>query len=155
MPLEPGTPAPPFSLKDQDRNDVTLADFTGTRNVALVFYPFTFTGVCEGELCALRDDLARYEAANVQVIAISCDSPFVHKRWADDMGYGFPLLADHWPHGAVAKSYDTFNDALGCANRSTFLIDTEGTIVDVISSDSLGEAREADAYAQALAKLAG
>ena len=153
MPLAAGTPAPDFTLKDQDRNDVTLADFRGRQNVALVFYPFTFTGVCQGELCSLRDDLSRYQAADVQVLAVSCDSPFAQKKWADEQGYGFPLLADNWPHGAVAQAYDTFNQAVGVANRSTFLIDRNGTIVDVITSDSLGTAREQDAYTAALAKL--
>jgi peroxiredoxin len=52
--LAPGTDAPDFTLKDQDGNDVTLSSFRDTQNVVLVFYPFTFTGVCEGELCAAR-----------------------------------------------------------------------------------------------------
>ncbi len=153
MPLAPGTPAPDFTLKDQDRRDVRLSDFRGDRNVALVFYPFTFTGVCQGELCSLRDDLSRYEAAGVQVLAVSCDSPFAQKKWADEQGYGFPLLADNWPHGAVAQAYDTFNEAVGVANRSTFLIDRDGIIVDVITSDSLGTARAQEAYEAALGKL--
>ena len=153
MPLAPGTAAPDFTLKDSDGNEVTLSQFKGEKNVALVFYPFTFTGVCQGELCGLRDDLSRYEAADVQVLAVSCDSRFAQKKWADEMDYGFPVLSDFWPHGAVAKSYGVFNETAGCANRATFVIDKEGRIVDVISSDSLGTPREVEAYATALAKL--
>ena len=67
MAIEVGQPAPEFTLKDQDGNDVSLADFRGEKAVALVFYPFTFTGVCEGELCQLRDDISTYETAGVQV----------------------------------------------------------------------------------------
>jgi len=151
--LEAGNEAPDFTLKDQDGNDVSLSSYRGSSAVALVFYPFTFTAVCEGELCALRDDLSRFESAGVQVLAVSCDSRFVQKKWAAEMGYGFPLLADNWPHGAVASAYGVFNEALGCANRGTFLIDAEGTIVDSIETANLGTAREAAWYEQAIVKL--
>lgn len=153
--LAAGTEAPDFALKDQDRNEVKLSDYRGTSPVVLVFYPFTFTAVCEGELCQLRDDLARYESAGVKLFAISCDSPFVQKKWADEMGYGFQLLADNWPHGEVARAYGVFNEALGCANRGTFVIDTNGVIVDSIETANLGTAREPAWYAAALAKVTG
>ena len=154
MPAEIGQPAPPFSVPDQDGNPVALEDFKGDKAVALVFYPFTFTGVCEGELCRIRDDYAQFEEAGVQVLAISCNAKHAQKRWADEMGYTFPVLSDFWPHGAVAQAYGVFNEALGCANRATFLIDEEGTIVDVIESPDLGTPREAARYDEALAKLA-
>lgn len=153
MAVEIGQEAPEFTLKDQDNNEVSLSSFRGTSAVALVFYPFTFTGVCEGELCALRDDLSRYEQAGVQVLAVSCDTRHAQKRWADEQGYGFPVLSDFWPHGEVAQAYGVFNDALGCANRGTFLIDKDGVLVDRFETDSLGTAREASRYAEALAKL--
>ena len=62
MPVEIGQEAPDFTLKDQDGNDVTLSSFRGNQNVVIVFYPFTFTGVCQGELCSLRDDLVGVRA---------------------------------------------------------------------------------------------
>ncbi|HWJ64548.1 MAG TPA: peroxiredoxin [Acidimicrobiales bacterium] len=153
MAIAVGQPAPAFTLKDQAGADVSLSDFAGERPVVLVFYPFTFTGICEGELCALRDDLSRYEAAGVQVLAVSCDSKNSQKVWADQQGYTFPLLSDFWPHGATAQAYGVFNDALGCANRATFVIDRDGTIVDVFETDSLGTPREQEQYEAALAKL--
>ena len=104
MAIDVGQPAPAFTLKDQDGADVSLGDFAGKQAVALVFYPFTFTGICEGELCALRDDLGRYEAAGVQVLAVSCDSKNSQKVWAEQQGYTFPLLSDFWPHGATAQA---------------------------------------------------
>jgi peroxiredoxin len=148
-----GQPAPAFTLKDQNGNDVSLADFRGEKAVALVFYPFTFTGVCEGELCRLRDDHTQFEDAGVQVLAVSCDSRHAQRIWAEQQGYNFPVLSDFWPHGAVAKAYDVFNEELGCAVRATFLIDRDGTVVDEFRTDSLGTAREADRYTEALAKL--
>jgi peroxiredoxin len=148
-----GQPAPGFTLKDQEGADVSLSDFAGRSAVALVFYPFTFTGICEGELCALRDDIGTYEAAGVQVLAVSCDSKNSQKVWAEQQGYTFPLLSDFWPHGATAQAYGVFNEALGCANRATFVIDRDGTIVDAFETDSLGTARTQERYAEALAKL--
>ncbi len=153
MAIDVGTTAPAFTLKDQNGDEVSLSDFAGTKAVALVFYPFTFTGVCEGELCQLRDDIAIYEQAGVQVLAVSCDSKNSQKVWAEEKGYTFPLLSDFWPHGATAQAYGVFNEALGCANRATFLIGTDGTVVDAFATDNLGTAREADRYAEALAKL--
>jgi peroxiredoxin len=153
MSVEIGQEAPDFELKDQDGNAVSLSALREAKAVALVFYPFTFTGVCEGELCQLRDDISDFEAAGVQVLAVSCDSPFAQKQWAEQKGYTFPVLSDFWPHGAVAKSYGVFNEALGCANRGTFLVDKQGVIVDSFATDSLGTPREKIRYEQAVAKL--
>jgi peroxiredoxin len=153
MPAEIGQPAPEFTLKDQNGNDVALADFRDTKAVALVFYPFTFTGVCEGELCRLRDDYSQFEEAGVQVLAVSCDSRHAQRVWAEQQGYTFPVLSDFWPHGAVARAYGVFNEELGCAIRATFVIGRDGVIVDEFRTESLGEARAASRYTEALAKL--
>ena len=153
MTIEIGQTAPEFSLRDQTGETISLSDYRGKKAVALVFYPFTFTGVCEGELCALRDDLNRYESAGVQVLAVSCDTRHAQRVWAEQEGYGFPVLSDFWPHGEVAQAYGVFNDALGCANRGTFVIAQDGTIVDSFESGGLGEARPAERYAEALGKL--
>ena len=153
MAIEIGQPAPAFALKDQDGNTVSLSDFHGKQAVVLVFYPFTFTGVCEGELCAIRDDYSEFEGAGVQVLACSCDTRFAQKQWADQQGYQFPVLSDFWPHGEVAKAYGVFNEALGCANRATFLISADGTVVDTFDTPDLATARSAERYTEALAKL--
>jgi peroxiredoxin len=153
MAIEIGQPAPAFSLKDQDGEVVSLSDFAGKQAVALVFYPFTFTGVCEGELCKLRDDYAEFEAAGVQVLACSCDTRFAQQQWAKQQGFQFPVLSDFWPHGEVAKAYGVFNEALGCANRGTFLINADGVVVDAFESPDLGTARDKSRYAEALEKL--
>jgi mycoredoxin-dependent peroxiredoxin len=153
MSLEIGQEAPDFDLKASTGDTVKLSSFRGDKSVALVFYAFAFSGICEGELCAIRDDLSRYEAAGVQVIGISCDAVHAQKAFAASEGYSFPLLADFWPHGDVAKAYGVFNDAAGCPNRATFLIDKAGVVVDTFVTDSLGTAREASRYEEALAKL--
>src|SRR5262249_35664635 len=123
MPIEVGAAAPDFVLKDQNNQEVRLSDFRGAKNVLLVFYPLTFTGISQGELCQVRDNLGDFVNDSVQLLAISVDSSYSHRIWADREGYEFPLLADFWPHGEVAQAYGVFNEERGFANRGTFLID--------------------------------
>ena len=94
MAIEIGQPAPDFELKDPAGEVVKLSGFAGTKPVLLVFYPFTFTGVCEGELCRIRDDYSQFEAAGVQVLAVSCDSRHAQRVWSEQQGYQFPVLSD-------------------------------------------------------------
>ena len=153
MTIAVGDTAPDFTLRGSTGDPVTLSSFQGERPVAVVFYPFTFTGVCQGELCSLRDDLSEFEAVKAQVLAVSCDSRHAQKQWAEQQGFTFPVLSDFWPHGAVAKAYGVFNEQLGCANRATFVIDPEGKVVDTFASDNLGTPRAREEYEAALAKL--
>ncbi|MGK2947641.1 MAG: peroxiredoxin [Acidimicrobiales bacterium] len=150
--IEIGQPAPDFTLKGTDGEQHSLSDLSGTP-VLLVFYPFTFTGICEAELCSLRDDHAQFTDAGVQILAISCDTGPAQKLWAEQQGFGFPVLSDFWPHGEVAQAYGVFNDAVGCANRASVLVGADGTVVDTFATDSLGTAREPQRYAEALTKL--
>ena len=90
----------------------------------------------------------------MQVLAISCDSPFAQKQWAEQKGWTFPVLSDFWPHGEAARAYGVFDEALGCATRGTFLVDREGKVADMFASEGLGTPREKGRYTEAVAKLA-
>ena len=152
MTLTIGQAAPDFELKNQYGELVKLSSFKGEKNVVVLFIPFAFTGTCTGELCAIRDDLAAFQNDNVQVLAISCDSPFTQKIFAEQEGYQFPVLADFWPHGAAAQAYGIFNADLGCALRGTFIIDKEGIIRWTVVN-GLGDARNNGDYKSAIAAL--
>ena len=152
MTLDVGTVAPDFSLKDQNNEVVTLSSFRGVKNVLLVFYPLAFTGTCQGELCAVRDNLNDFVNDSVQVLTVSVDSSPAHKIWAEREGYYFPLLADFWPHGEVAQRYGVFNAERGFANRGTFIIDKAG-IVRFTEENPPGQARDQDAWRKVLATL--
>lgn len=154
MPIEVGTEAPDFVLKDQNNQEVRLSDFRGKKTVLLVFYPLAFTGVCQGELCEVRDNLNQYVSDEVQVLTVSVDSVYAHKVWADQQNFQFPLLADFWPHGAVAQAYGVFNDTAGIANRGTFVIDKTG-VVRFAEMNLPGEARDQERWRKALAEAAG
>jgi peroxiredoxin len=156
MGLEIGDEAPDFELRDQDGNSVKLSSFRGDKAVALVFYPFSFSEICDGELCQLSDDVAAYDDADVQVLAVSCDSWEVQRRWAEEKGWTFPVLSDFWPHGETAKAYGVFIDAIGCAGRMTFLVDKDGKLADqfgIEGIEGLGTARVKSRYKEALARL--
>ena len=152
MAPEVGTEAPDFTLKDQNNQQITLSSFRGERNVLVVFYPFAFSGVCTGELCAVRDDLRNFQNDNVQILAVSVDHVFALKAWADDQGYEFPLLSDFWPHGEVAKRYGVFNEDRGMAVRGTFLVD-KGGILRFTEVNQPGEPRDQESWKKALAAL--
>lgn len=152
MTIEVGAQAPDFTLSDQNKEQVSLSDFRGGKNVLLVFYPFAFSGVCQGELCQVRDDLADFQNDRVQVLGVSVDSSFALKAWAEQQGYQFPLLSDFWPHGETAKAYGVFNEKVGMAVRGTFLIDTEG-VVRFAEANEPGEARDQQVWKKALAEL--
>jgi len=153
MAPEVGTEAPDFTVRDQNNQEVTLSSFRGERSVLLVFYPFAYSSLCTGELCAVRDDLGYFQNDDVQILAISVDHPFALKSWAENQGFDFPLLSDFWPHGAVARAYGVFNDARGMAVRGTFLVDTSG-IVRFAEVNGPGEPRDQSGWRKAVAALA-
>jgi len=126
--LPVGRQAPDFTLRDQFGQDVSLADFRGRKAVALVFYPFAFSGVCRGEMAGIRDRLAELMTFDTEVLALSCDPVYSLRAFADAEGLNFPLLSDFWPHGEVSRAYGVFNDAKGAPRRSSYVIDREGVV---------------------------
>ena len=152
MSLTIGQAAPDFTLNNQFGEKVTLSSFKGKKNVVIVFYPFSFTGTCTGELCALRDDLSAFQNDGVELLAVSCDSVATQKVFATQENYNFPVLSDFWPHGAVSEAYGVFNADRGCAFRGTFIIDKEGILRWQVVN-GMGDARNIVDYKGALAAL--
>jgi peroxiredoxin len=150
--LEVGTPAPDFTLKDQNNQEVRLSSYRGSRAVLLVFYPLAFSGTCGGEMAALDKALPALAAHGVEVLAVSVDSAYSHKIWLDRESWSVRMLADFWPHGGVARAYGVFNETAGFADRGTFLIDRAGVIR---WSECLGpgESRDPAAWLAAAASL--
>ena len=151
LPPAVGDAAPDFELVNQFGEPVRLSALRG-RNVVVVFYPFAFSGICTGELCELRDNLSVLEDANAVLLAVSVDSKFSLRAYAEKEGYGFDLLADFWPHGAVAEQYGVFDAGSGMANRGTFIIDAAG-IVRYVVVNPRGQARDLAEYRRVLAGL--
>ena len=152
MTLNIGDEAPDFEAVDNNGQVVKLSSFKGQKNVLLLFYPFAFSGICTGELCALRDDLKPFQNENVQLLAISTDPMYAQKAFAAQENYKFPLLSDFWPHGRISKMYEVFNEDRGFATRGTFLIDKAGVLRWRVINTA-GEARNLEDYKTALAAL--
>lgn len=144
-----GTAAPSFATRNQHGQDVSLDDLRGAPAV-LIFYPWAFSGICTGELCAVRDDLGRFAAVGARVLAISCDPIFTLRAFDDAEGLGFDLLSDHWPHGEIARAYGVFDSGPGVARRGSFVLDADGTITWTVQQ-GIGEPREIAAHLAALA----
>jgi peroxiredoxin len=152
MAIAVGDKAPDFELRDQHGQTVRLSGFRGGKNVVLVFYPFSFTGVCTGELSALRDELPAFQNEGIQLIAVSNDSMHTQRVFSEKEGLEYPLLSDFWPHGAVSTAYGVFDEEKGCAVRGTFVIDKEGVVRWTIVN-GLPEARDLNEYLKALEAL--
>jgi mycoredoxin-dependent peroxiredoxin len=147
-----GSDAPDFELRDQHAQTHKLSSYRGEKNVVLVFYPFAFTGVCTGELQAIRDELTTLRSADTEVLAVSCDTVPSLRVFAEQEGFDYPLLSDYWPHGEVAKAYGVFNQTLGAAERGTFIIDKQGVVRWTVHN-AVPDARNLVDYQKALAEL--
>ena len=152
MAIEIGTEAPDFELRNQHGETVRLSDFRGEKNIVLVFYPFAFTPTCTGELCDLEKELPRFQNDDVQILAVSNDSPFTLRVFSEQEGLGYPLLSDFWPHGGASRAYGVFDEEKGCSVRGTFVIDKTGTVRWTVVN-GLPDARDQGQYLAALAAL--
>lgn len=122
-----GSPAPEFTLPDQDGRLRHLSDHVGQWRI-VYFYPRDDTPGCTREACNFRDGLVRLQAAGAVVMGISVDDVASHRRFVEKHGLNFPLLAD--ADGAVSRRYGVLMDwkVLRMAKRVTFLIDPHGRI---------------------------
>ena len=149
MPVDVGSEAPDFTLRDENGEELTLSSLRG-RNVLLVFYPLSFSGLCTRELHDISEAAERYDAAGAEVIGISIDSPFVQKAFKRDEGIKAKLLSDFHPKGAVAKQYGAYIEEAGIATRASFVIDKDGKIAYKVVTNP-GQARDQEQYLEALA----
>ena len=125
--IEPGSPAPEFSLPNHAGKKVSLADFQG-RKVLLVFYPLDFSPVCTDQLSLYQEVLEQIEELGASLIGISVDGPFCHAAFREKLGLTMPLLSDFHPKGEVCDAYGALIRERGHANRSLVLVDPEGTV---------------------------
>lgn len=150
--LTVGTKAPDFTLVSQSREKISLDDLKGKRSM-IVFMPYPHTRTCEAETCEIRDKWASFQDLDANVVLITTHAVPTNKDWAADNDFSFPILSDYWPHGEVARAYDTFDETFGYAKRTTYILDADGVIRDVIATDALGEARPFAAYLPALESI--
>ena len=125
--IEPGQPAPDFTLPDQDGNEVSLEDLRGQTSV-LVFYPADFSPVCTDQLNVYQEVLPQFEEQGVKLYGVSVDGAFCHKAFQREQGISIPLLADFHPKGAVAEKYGVYAEGHGVAKRALVMIGPDLTV---------------------------
>jgi peroxiredoxin len=124
--IEAGSPAPDFSLPDQDGNMVSLGDFAD-RRLILSFYPLDFSPGCSDQLSVYQEVLEEIESRGAALVGVSVDSAYCHRAFRKHLNLTMPLLADFHPKGAMSRQYGAFQDDFGTTNRSLVLVDA-GTV---------------------------
>ena len=119
--IAPGSPAPGFTLPNQDGQKVSLEDLRGKTTV-LVFYPMDFSPICTDQLNVYQEVLAELQEREAELLGISVDSAFAHKAFQDHLGIGFPLLADFHPKGEVARRYGVYIEERGHSHRALVMV---------------------------------
>ena len=124
--LQPGTPAPDFSLHTTPDQVVSLSDFRG-QPVILAFYPADWSPVCGDQMALYNEVLGEFRRFNAELLGISVDGSWCHLAFAGDRHLHFPLLADFEPKGRVAELYGVYRSD-GTAECALFVIDADGII---------------------------
>jgi peroxiredoxin Q/BCP len=135
MTLNPGDPAPDFTLPDQNGDPVSLSGLRG-KTVVLYFYPKADTPGCTTQACGVRDHQADYAAADAVVLGVSPDAVKAVSKFDQKFGLGFPLLADEGhkvaeQYGVWVKKSMYGREYMG-NERTTFVIAPDGTIKDIL-----------------------
>lgn len=154
--LNIGSKVPVFSVVDTDKQTLNNESIAGKKTLIL-FFPAAFTGVCTKELCAVRDDLARYNNMNVNVIGVSTDTPFTLAKFKEEQGLNFTLASDYNKEMCAAfhAQYDVFVLGLkGVARRAAFIVDADGVIQYAEVLESAGDLPNFEAINAALEKMA-
>ena len=151
--LQPGTPAPDFTLNATPDQTLSLGELRG-RPVILIFYPADWSQVCGDELALFNELMPDFRSHGAELLGISVDGVWCHAAFARDRGLHFPLLADFEPKGAVARQYGAYRERDGYCERALFLIDGEGVIRWSYCSP-VGVNPGADGVLSALESLAG
>lgn len=155
MSITVGQVAPEFSLRDTDKNKVTLSELKG-KPVLLLFFPQAFTGVCTKELCSVRDSLTFYNGVDAAVYGISVDSVFSLGKFKEEQQLNFPLLSDFNKEASRAFEciYENWIlDMNGVSKRSAFIIDKAGVVQYAEVLENAGDVPNFEAIQTCLKQL--
>lgn len=141
-----GEMCPNFSVQGIFGDHLTRENFYGAPGL-IVFFPFSFTPICDGELQALEERIREFD--DVGILAVSCDPVASLKAFGEQRDFSFELASDFWPHGQMASAFGVFDNSTGHPSRSSFLLDPEGKITWTVTHPS-GVGRDPDIYLLAL-----
>ncbi|MGB4400666.1 MAG: redoxin domain-containing protein [Daejeonella sp.] len=154
MTLSKGQKAPDFKLYSSELQEVSLADYAG-KKLVIHFFPMAFTGVCTTQLCTMRDTFGYYDDKEVEILAISVDSPFTLAKFKEENNYQFPLLSDF--NKEVSQAYGAYYDEFafnlkGVAKRAAFVLNEDHNVLYAEVLESAGDLPDFDAIREALNK---
>jgi peroxiredoxin len=124
--VEPGQPAPEFTLKTAEGEDFTREDLLGHTTV-LVFYPFAFSPVCTDQLNLYEEVLDEFAAQGARLFGVSCDSSWSQTAFTEKLGVTIPQLSDFEPKGAATKAFGVLHPG-GFPQRALVIVDPEGIV---------------------------
>ena len=157
MPLSVGDIAPRFALPAAPGEIVDVGARIGQRPVVLLFFPLAFSSVCTDELCSVRDSWREWEALEADVFGISIDSPFVTRKFREELGLPFRLLSDfnHDVGAAFGVLYGDYFGLRGVAKRAVFIIGSDGRIAYAWVSEQDDVLPDFEAVRRAVREAAG
>ncbi|RIK05067.1 MAG: peroxiredoxin [Acidobacteria bacterium] len=149
--MKVGEKAPDFEARDQDGNSVRLSELLSSGPVALFFYPAAMTPGCTAQSCHLRDLKSEFEALGAHRVGVSHDSAEKQAEFAEQNSFDYPLLSDS--DRGVAKKFGTKRLGMPWDKRTTFVIDTDSTVLEVVH-DEVNMERHADRALEVLRERA-
>jgi peroxiredoxin len=156
MPVKVGDRAPDFKLPDTDKVLRGPADHRG-KNLVLAFFPAVYSGVCDKEMCAIRDSLGELNRANADVLAVSVDGFAANKKFKSEYNLTFPVLSDYQRQAikAYGVEWQNFGGVQGytVATRSVFVLDKNGIVRYAWITDAQGKEPNYDEVKKAVSSL--
>lgn len=131
--IKVGEKAPDFEAQDQDGNSVRLSELLSSGPVALFFYPAAMTPGCTAQSCHFRDLKSEFEALGAHRIGVSHNSADKQAKFAKKNSFDYPLLSDS--DRVVAKKFGTKRPVVSWDKRTTFVIDTDSTVLEVVHDE--------------------
>ena len=131
--MKAGDKAPEFEAINAAGETVELSKLLTDGPIVLFFYPAAFTPGCTRESCHFRDLNAEFSSLGAQLVGISADSVDKQSRFANTYGFEFPLLSDGG--SKIARRFGVSRPGFLPNSRTTFVIDTDGQVLDVIHSE--------------------
>jgi peroxiredoxin len=125
--VQPGTPAPDFTLRTEDAEPFTREDLLGHTTV-LVFYPAAFSPVCTDQFQVYEEVLEDLAAEGARLFGVSCDAPDSQRAFREQLGVSIPMLSDFEPKGAASRAFGAYFEPAGISNRALVIVDPEGVV---------------------------
>lgn len=146
--LEPGSPAPDFTLKTADGEDFTAEELKG-RGTVLVFYPFAFSPVCTDQLQLYEPLLEGLRRRNIRLYGVSCDSPWAQGAFKEKLGVNSEQLSDFEPKGVASAAFGVLHPG-GFSQRALVVTGPDGIVRWSYEAENPGVLPGPDVLAQGI-----